>query len=202
MRISGSLLILPALTVFSAHLLEGIETLRSLRKERPQKSSLSSEKVNKAQGRQSRGNQTICLHRSGPLLENGLDRPKNRYGRYGFPSSYSISISTVAVDGARVCRWRFSFLALWIVVVDVSQFSAEILRRAWRVLVLPFSSPEWPLVWPFKAAIGDSVTFANSQGDPLAWRERHWETPIFTREIYVYVYICCRVKNWSKIWGF
>ena len=29
-----------------------------------------------------RGNETIYLHRSGPLLENGLDRPKNRYGRY------------------------------------------------------------------------------------------------------------------------
>ena len=50
-----------------------------------------------------RGNETIYLHRSGPLLENGLDRPKNRYGRYGFPSFYSISISTVGVDGARVC---------------------------------------------------------------------------------------------------
>ena len=33
-----------------------------------------------------RGNQSIYLHRGGPLLENGLDRPKNRYGRYGFPS--------------------------------------------------------------------------------------------------------------------
>ena len=33
-----------------------------------------------------RGSQSIYLHRSGPLLENGLDRPKNRYGRYGFPS--------------------------------------------------------------------------------------------------------------------
>ena len=29
-----------------------------------------------------RGNQSIYLHHSGPLLENGLDRPKNRYGRY------------------------------------------------------------------------------------------------------------------------
>ena len=37
------------------------------------------------------------------LLENGLDRPKNRYGRYGFPSFSSIFISTVGVDGARVC---------------------------------------------------------------------------------------------------
>ena len=33
-----------------------------------------------------RGNQSIYIHRSGPLLENGLDRPKNRYGRYGLPS--------------------------------------------------------------------------------------------------------------------
>ena len=28
---------------------------------------------------------------------------KNRYGRYGFPSFYSISMSTVGVDGVRVC---------------------------------------------------------------------------------------------------
>ena len=69
-----------------------------------------------------RGNQSIYLHRSGPLLENGLDRPKNRYGRYGFPSFYSISISTVGVERARICLWRFSFLALWVVVVDISHF--------------------------------------------------------------------------------
>ena len=50
-----------------------------------------------------RGNETIYLHRSGPLLENGLDRPENHYGRYSFPSFYSISISTVGVDGARGC---------------------------------------------------------------------------------------------------
>ena len=37
-----------------------------------------------------------------PLLEDGLDRPKNRYGRYGFPSFYNISISTVGMDEARV----------------------------------------------------------------------------------------------------
>ena len=49
-----------------------------------------------------RGNETIYLHRSGPLLANGPDRPKNRYGRYGFPSFYSISISTVGLDEARV----------------------------------------------------------------------------------------------------
>ena len=49
------------------------------------------------------GNQSIYLHCSGPLLENGLDRPKNRYGRYGFPSFYSISVSTVGMEGARVC---------------------------------------------------------------------------------------------------
>ena len=69
-----------------------------------------------------RGNQSIYLHRSGPLLENGLDRPKIRYGRYGFPCFYSIFISTVGVDGARVCLCRFSVLALWVVVVDISQF--------------------------------------------------------------------------------
>ena len=71
-----------------------------------------------------RGNETIYLHRSGPLLENGLERPKNRYGRYGFPSFYSISISTLGVDEARVFLKRFSFLALWVVVVDSSQFPA------------------------------------------------------------------------------
>ena len=69
-----------------------------------------------------RGNQSIYLHRSGPLLENGLDRPKSRYGRYGFPSFYSISISTVGVERARICLWWFSFLALWVVVVDISHF--------------------------------------------------------------------------------
>ena len=26
----------------------------------------------------------MYLQRRGPLLENGLDKPKNRYGRYGF----------------------------------------------------------------------------------------------------------------------
>ena len=48
-RISGFFLILTAIAVFSAHLLEGIKTLRSLRKESiTQKSSLiSKEKVNK-----------------------------------------------------------------------------------------------------------------------------------------------------------
>ena len=32
------------------------------------------------------GNKSIYLHRSGPRLENGLDRPENGYGRYGFAS--------------------------------------------------------------------------------------------------------------------
>ena len=49
------------------------------------------------------GDQSIYLHCSGPLLENGLDRPEHRYGGYGFASFYSISISTIGVDGARVC---------------------------------------------------------------------------------------------------
>ena len=49
-----------------------------------------------------RGKETIYLHRSGALLENGLDRPKNRYGRYGFPGFYSISISSAGVDEAGV----------------------------------------------------------------------------------------------------
>ena len=50
----------------------------------------------------SRGSQSIYLQRSGPLLENDLDRPENRYGGYGFASFCSISISTVGVDGTRV----------------------------------------------------------------------------------------------------
>ena len=33
-----------------------------------------------------RRNESIYHHRSGPLLENGLDRPETRYGRYGFAS--------------------------------------------------------------------------------------------------------------------
>ena len=80
-------------------------------------------------GLHDRGKETIYLHRSGPLLENGLDRPKNRYGRYGFPGFYSISISTVGVDEARVFLWRFSFLALWVVVVDISQFPARLISK-------------------------------------------------------------------------
>ena len=64
----------------------------------------------------------IYLHRSVLLLENGLDKPENRYGRYGFASFSSISIPTVGVDGARVPLGRLSFLVLWVVVVDISQF--------------------------------------------------------------------------------
>ena len=37
-----------------------------------------------------RENQSIYLHRASPFLENGLDRPKHRYSRYGFPSFCSI----------------------------------------------------------------------------------------------------------------
>ena len=66
------------------------------------------------------GNKCIYLHRSGPLLENGLDRPENRYGRYVFASFPSISISTVGVDGARDSLWRFCVSAIWVVVVDIS----------------------------------------------------------------------------------
>ena len=47
----------------------------------------------------------------------------------GFPGFYSISISTVGVDEAGVFLWRFSFLALWVVVVvvvvDISQFPVK-----------------------------------------------------------------------------
>ena len=32
--------------------------------------------------------ESIYLHRTGALFENGLDRPENRYGRYGFASFF------------------------------------------------------------------------------------------------------------------
>ena len=38
---------------------------------------------NRKQKDKAGGNKSIYLHRSGPLLENGLDRRENRYGRYG-----------------------------------------------------------------------------------------------------------------------
>ena len=69
-----------------------------------------------------RGNQSIYLHCSSPLLENGLDGPEIRYGIYGFATSSSISISTVGVNGTRVSLWRLSFLVLWVVVVAIFQF--------------------------------------------------------------------------------
>ena len=53
-----------------------------------------------------RGNGSIYLHRSGPLLENGLDRPENCYGRYAFASFSSISISTVGLGVPDVSRER------------------------------------------------------------------------------------------------
>ena len=34
------------------------------------------------------GKKSIHLHRSDPLLENGLDRRENRYGRYGFATFF------------------------------------------------------------------------------------------------------------------
>ena len=37
-----------------------------------------------------RGNESIYFYRSARLLENGLDRPENRYVRYGFASFTSI----------------------------------------------------------------------------------------------------------------
>ena len=36
------------------------------------------------------GNKSIYLHRSGPLLGNGLDRPESCYGSYRFASSSKI----------------------------------------------------------------------------------------------------------------
>ena len=82
----------------------------------------------------------------------------------GFPSFYSIFISTVGVDGTRVCLWRFSFLALWVVVVvDIPQFpvkgaglethyktsgfgrSAALKKREWT------STPSMKGVWVVRA---------------------------------------------------
>ena len=53
------------------------------------------------------------VHRSGPILKNGLDRPENRYGRYGFFAGFSPAYSIYLawlVDGARDSLFRFSFL--------------------------------------------------------------------------------------------
>ena len=71
-----------------------------------------------------RGIQSIYLHHSGPLLEMALTGQRIYMVGMVFPCFYSISISTVGVDGGRVCLWRFSFLAFWVVVVDSSQFPA------------------------------------------------------------------------------
>ena len=106
------------------------------------KSSLTSERRKSFY----RGNESIYLHRSGPLLEDGLNRPKNRYGRFGFASFSSISISTVGLDGARVSLWRFSFVALWVVVVDISEFpvlqqsESSLKRELWVAT---------PCLWPW-----------------------------------------------------
>ena len=54
-----------------------------------------------------------------PILENGLDSPKYRYGRYDFLSCYNISLSTIGVDGA------FASEDLDSVVVDISQLPAR-----------------------------------------------------------------------------
>ena len=51
-----------------------------------------------------RANESIYLHihRSGPLVENGLDKPKNRYGRYVFLVSTAFPYLSYGVDRARV----------------------------------------------------------------------------------------------------
>ena len=36
------------------------------------------------------------------------------------------------MDGARVCLWRFSYLALWVVVVDISQVPARTPLRGFK----------------------------------------------------------------------
>ena len=73
-----------------------------------------------------RGNEGIYLHRSDPLLDNGLDRPESRYGRYEL----------------RVfLAFPYSCLALWVVVVvvvvvvvDMLQFLALVLWNAGQLL--------------------------------------------------------------------
>ena len=73
--------------------------------------------------RYSRGSESIYLHRSRSLLENGLDRLKNRcYGRYGVPSFYSISASAVGWMEPELASEDFLFLitrsvahSLWLI---------------------------------------------------------------------------------------
>ena len=48
------------------------------------------------------------------------------YGRYGFPSFYSISISTVGVDAARVCLCRFSLDAAFLLTVGSFLITMEL----------------------------------------------------------------------------
>ena len=67
-------------------------------KARPRPSTYTIEKI--GGGIYFRGNETIYLHRSGPLLENGPDRPESRYGRYALARFSSISISAADVDEA------------------------------------------------------------------------------------------------------
>ena len=73
-------------------------------------------------------NQGIYLHRNAPLLENGLDRPENCYGRHDFASFFQHSYIYRRVGWSQ----RFSFLALWVVVVvvvpDIFQFPGSQLR--------------------------------------------------------------------------
>ena len=48
-----------------------------------------------------------CSPSTHTFMKSWRQRPKNRYGRYGFPSFCSISISTVGVDGAFAYSWSF-----------------------------------------------------------------------------------------------
>ena len=70
-----------------------------------------------------REHESIYLHRSGPLLENCLDKPENRYGRYGLASFFQhIHIYCRARVGLKV-----SFLTLWMLVVDIYIYIGSLL---------------------------------------------------------------------------
>ena len=82
------------------------------------------------------GNQSIYLHRSGPLLENGLDKPQHCYGRNGFASFSSISMSTVGVDEPEFPSEDFLFLLSgwwWWWWMFLSSLALVVSRRSSRI---------------------------------------------------------------------
>ena len=77
-------------------------------------------------GTQNRGIQSIYLHRSGPLLENGLDKPESCYGLYGF-ASFCLTFQYLPWGWMEpgFASEDFFIFALWVVVVDISQTRAQ-----------------------------------------------------------------------------